>query len=425
MTPTASTPEAGGRARSTGSLRTLPPRPAAATAPNAATVARGRQRRRQSPAAPSSAISGHLTHQADASNRTNVSGSKRTLSPTVDAALSHACTLSSRAVNLSRVAAVLEDHASVVEHVAHADAAVQRERGRVLRPHEQAHGRGPLEQEPAEVTQRSVRVAVLPGFRVHPHLLELNGGRRPRRRLRLEQDHPVFEPDPRAAVLDLCAGSPAEAFRVAREWVHAELLLVRECARGQETTEVLGRRGTKPGVPGRRRILEREDRLTGSVLAWDSEAPLDRRPQLADRALLADDHPRARALDTARETVAAFSSGHDVHSEVAERGEPGVSRDGHESPEPAPRDVFEEDALHRLSRAERKDLLQPRFEKLLHRRDDRFSPDADPRPRRARRLRGGLPPSGRPAPRQVHRRDVLRQSHPPERGAGDVRLHGR
>lgn len=105
MTPTASTPEAGGRARSKSSLRTVTATPAAATAANAATVARGRQRRRQSPAAPSIAISGHLTHQADASRRTNVSGSQRTLSPTVEAAPSHARTLSSRAVNPSRVAA--------------------------------------------------------------------------------------------------------------------------------------------------------------------------------------------------------------------------------------------------------------------------------------------------------------------------------
>src|SRR5688572_602066 len=372
MTPIASTPEAGGRARSTSSLRTVTARPAAATAPNAATVARGRQRRRQSPAAPSSAISGHLTHQADASSRTNVSGSKRTLSPTVDAALSHAWTLSSRAVNSSRVAAALEDHAAVVEHVAHADAAVQPERCRVLRPHEQAHGGGPLEQEPAEVTQRSVRVAVSPGFRVDPHLLELNGGRRPRRRLRLEQDHTVFEPDPRAAVLDLCAGSPAKAFRVACKRVDAELLLVRERAGREQPSEVLRRGGAQPGVPGRRRILEREDRLTGAVLAWDAEAPLHSRPQRADRALLADDHPRARALDAAGEPLAAFPRGHDVRSEVAEPGEPVVPCNGDESPQPAPRDVLEEDALDRLPGAEREDLLQPRFEKLLHRRDDRF-----------------------------------------------------
>jgi hypothetical protein len=99
MTPTASTPETGGLARSNSSLRTVTVAPAAATAPNAATVARGRQRRRQSPAAPSIAISGHLTHQADASRSTNVSGCQRTLSPKVDAALSHARTVSSRAVN--------------------------------------------------------------------------------------------------------------------------------------------------------------------------------------------------------------------------------------------------------------------------------------------------------------------------------------
>ena len=91
------------------------------------------------------------------------------------------------------------------------------------------------------------------------------------------------------------------------------------------------------------------------------------RPQLVDRALLADDHPRARALDAAREAVAALARGNDVRAEVAERGEPVVSAGRDEPAQPAPGDVLEEDALDRLARAEREDLLEPRFEKLSHR----------------------------------------------------------
>ena len=90
ITPTASMPETGGRERSNSSLKTVTSNPAAATAPNAASVARGRQRRRQSPAAPSIAISGHLTHQADARSIANVAGPQRMSSPKAEVAPSPA-----------------------------------------------------------------------------------------------------------------------------------------------------------------------------------------------------------------------------------------------------------------------------------------------------------------------------------------------
>ena len=47
--------------------------------------------------------------------------------------------------------------------------------------------------------------------------------------------------------------------------------------------------------------------------------------------------------------------------------EPVLAVDRDEPPEPAPRDVLEEDALDRLACAEREDLLEPRFEELSHR----------------------------------------------------------
>jgi hypothetical protein len=79
-------PATGGRARSKSSLITVTRTPAAATAPSAAKVARGRQRLRQSPAAAITANSGHLTHQADATSKRKVAGLQRMLSPNADAA---------------------------------------------------------------------------------------------------------------------------------------------------------------------------------------------------------------------------------------------------------------------------------------------------------------------------------------------------
>jgi len=45
---------------------------------------------------------------------------------------------------------------------------------------------------------------------------------------------------------------------------------------------------------------------------------------------------------------------------VAERDEPAVLAQPGEAPEPAPRDVLEEDALDRLLRAEGEDLVERR-----------------------------------------------------------------
>jgi hypothetical protein len=77
--------------------------PAAATAPSAASVARG-QRLRQSPAAAIAANSGHFTHHADASSRTNDAGLQRMVSPKADAAWSHASTISTSPSKALRVA---------------------------------------------------------------------------------------------------------------------------------------------------------------------------------------------------------------------------------------------------------------------------------------------------------------------------------
>jgi hypothetical protein len=95
-------PARGGRARSKSSLKIVTRTPAAATAPSAASVARGRHRLRQSPAAAIAANSGHFTHQADASRSTTVAGLQRMLSRTTDAARSHASSNSGRPAKASK-----------------------------------------------------------------------------------------------------------------------------------------------------------------------------------------------------------------------------------------------------------------------------------------------------------------------------------
>ena len=98
-------PATGGRARSKSSLNTVTRIPAAATAPIAANVARGRHRLRQSPAAAIAANSGHLTHQAEASRSTNVAGLQRMLSPNADAARSRSSAISTSPSKAERIAA--------------------------------------------------------------------------------------------------------------------------------------------------------------------------------------------------------------------------------------------------------------------------------------------------------------------------------
>ena len=102
MTPTASTPATGGRARSKSSLKTVTRAPAAATAPHAANVARGRHLRRQSFAAANAAINGHLTHHADASKSRKVAGPQRMSSPKEEAAPSPARNVSSNQFNATQ-----------------------------------------------------------------------------------------------------------------------------------------------------------------------------------------------------------------------------------------------------------------------------------------------------------------------------------
>jgi hypothetical protein len=80
----------GGRSREARSFRSVTVRPAAAAAKLAARKAVGIRRRCDaSPAAPTSAMSGHFTHHIDATTKRSVSGLQRTASPACIAAPSH------------------------------------------------------------------------------------------------------------------------------------------------------------------------------------------------------------------------------------------------------------------------------------------------------------------------------------------------
>src|SRR5262245_33429977 len=76
----------------------------------------------------------------------------------------------------------------------HANRLVDAEGGCVLRPDEEADRRHTLEQKPAEVAHPPLGELAVAHRRVNPHLLDLHGRRRPRRRLGLEQDRPVVDP---------------------------------------------------------------------------------------------------------------------------------------------------------------------------------------------------------------------------------------
>src|SRR5206468_2468834 len=111
----------------------------------------------------------------------------------------------------SAVARSSEDERAVRDRPPHADPVVDAYRHVVLWPNEEADRRHALEERPAEIPHRALRIAAVPHLGIDPHLLQLHRGGRPGRRLRLEADHVLLHPDPRAAFLDLRPGAPAES----------------------------------------------------------------------------------------------------------------------------------------------------------------------------------------------------------------------
>jgi hypothetical protein len=88
--------------------------------------------------------------------------------------------------------------------------------------------------------------------------------------------------------------------------------------------------------------------------------------------LLADDHARLAAHERVGEDCAALAGRDDVRADVTERDEPSLMAEAREAPEPAPRDVLEEDALDPLLRAEGQDLLERRIDEACGRDEARL-----------------------------------------------------
>ena len=246
----------------------------------------------------------------------------------------------------------------------HADRLVQPNRGHVLGANEEADGRNPLEQPPAEVAKTARTVPLSPSRRVDPHLLELDRRGRPRGRLGLEEDDAVLDPEPRAPFFDLLACAPAEPLRVSPQGVDSELLLVCRRAGREKELKIVERRGPQSGRICRRHLPEDEHRLPGAILARPRKAGACAVPELRHRARLADEHPWRDTYDLAGEGAAPAPRGDGIDADVAEREELPSVRESHEPTEPAPRDVFEEDALDRILRAEAKDLVPLRLDEF-------------------------------------------------------------
>src|SRR5712692_1921416 len=185
-----------------------------------------------------------------------------------------------------------EDQAAVDDRPAHADRLVHADRRSVLGADEEADGGRALEQDPAEVAHPALPVAAAAHRRVDPHLLELDGRRRPRGGLGLEEDRPALLPEPRAALADLRLSAPAEAGGVPAKRVEPDLLLVGGRTDWDEQLQVGRSRLAQARVPRLRRQLEYEDGLPRAIGARARHALARAIPELADGPVLAEHHAR-------------------------------------------------------------------------------------------------------------------------------------
>ena len=89
-------------------------------------------------------------------------------------------------------------------------------------------------------------------------------------------------------------------------------------------------------------------------------------PEVGDRTLFADQHPRPRAHGHGGEGAAARPGRDDVRTPVAERYEAAALLEPAEAPEAAAGDVLKEDALDRVPGAVLEDLPQRRLDDVRH-----------------------------------------------------------
>src|SRR5262249_36703184 len=190
--------------------------------------------------------------------------------------------------------------------------------------------------------------------------------RRPGGSFGLEEDRPVLHPEPRPALADLGLRSPAEPVRVTLEGVEPDLLLVRCCAGGNEQREVGERRLPRAGAARLGRQIEHVDRLAGPVLTRRLHSRLRRSPEISNRVLFADHHPRPAGLRRPRERVAALPRGNHVRTQMTQRRQAPAFGERREPSEPAPGYVLEEDALDGILGAKGEDLAEGGLERRGH-----------------------------------------------------------
>src|SRR5262245_41477999 len=200
---------------------------------------------------------------------------------------------------------LLEDEAPVRDRPAHADPLVDAHRRLVVGAHEETDSRDGVEQAPAEVTHAALGVPSPASGRVDPDLLELDDLWRPGRGLRLEQDRSVLGPDPGSTLRDLRPGAPAEALGIAPEGIETDLFLVRTRTCRHEQAQIVNGGVPQAGAARLRRDVERVDGLSRPILSRRGHAGLRGLPELADRAFLADHHPRPATGGGGGERVAA------------------------------------------------------------------------------------------------------------------------
>ena len=257
-----------------------------------------------------------------------------------------------------------EEERAVVEDVLHLDRLVEADRRPVLGPDEQADRGDPGEEETAEVTQPAGSVPLPAHGRIDPDLLQLDRGRGPGRRLRLEEDRPVLDPEPGSPLLDLRSRAPAEALRIPLERIDAELLRMCCGAGGDQELEVVECCLPEPRATRSGRLPQEEHGLPRPVLARAGKTGPCLAPELADCRRLPDQHARRRAHDIAREPAAAAARGDCVDSDMAERRQVAVLHEPDEAAEPASRHVLQEDALDGILGAERQNLIQRGIDEL-------------------------------------------------------------